>query len=146
MWFICWLTLSIGQIIYHLITQLVLILCIRWTVIYLMDSTKPLNNWRQGQSWLHNVSCSASQFFLRLVKILRSEETCNSRNLQVGNSKWYNLVPRAFSLRKWEGREKALASAGHMTQKTPRNCGWKNKNDCLWIPSKAYKKDFWEKS
>ena len=28
-----------------------------------------------------------------------------------------NLVPRAFFLRKWEGREKALASADRMTQK-----------------------------
>ena len=26
----------------------------------------------------------------------------------------YNLVPRAFPLKKWVGREKALASAGHV--------------------------------
>ena len=33
------------------------------------------------------------------------------------------LVPRAFLRRGEDGREKALASAGHMTHKTPRNCG-----------------------
>ena len=40
-------------------------------------------------------------------------------NIHVGTQ------PRSqgFFLRKWEGREKAMASAGHMTQKTPRNCG-----------------------
>ena len=31
--------------------------------------------------------------------------------------------PGLFPKKKWEGREKALASAGHMTKKTPRNCG-----------------------
>ena len=34
-----------------------------------------------------------------------------------------NLVLRAFSLRKWKAREKALASAGHMTQKNPEIVG-----------------------
>ena len=30
-----------------------------------------------------------------------------------------NLVPRAFPLKKWVGREKALASAGHVSSRTP---------------------------
>ena len=34
-------------------------------------------------------------------------------------NKTVNLVPRAFSLKKWVGREKALASAGHVSPRTP---------------------------
>ena len=30
-----------------------------------------------------------------------------------------NLVPRAFPLKKWVGREEALASAGHVSSRTP---------------------------
>ena len=30
-----------------------------------------------------------------------------------------NLVPQGFSLKKWVGREKALASAGHVSPRTP---------------------------
>ena len=41
-----------------------------------------------------------------------------------GGLRWVYLChPRAISLRKCEGREKVLTSAGPITQNTPRSCG-----------------------
>ena len=53
------------------------------------------------------------------VKHKRVVKKTNCHCKKITKRLFDNLVPRAFSLRKWEGQEKTLASAGHMTQ----NCG-----------------------
>ena len=70
--------------------------------------------------------------------ILQQQEQQQQQRLQqlqqVGSDGYicFSLVPRAISWRKWERREKALASAGHMTEKHPEIVGVINWHELIY--------------
>ena len=71
----------------------------------LIEKKTKMNNRRRG-----NPAVSVG-----LVKMAETAETLRKKNICIARQP----RPQGFSLKKWVGREKALASAGHVSPRTP---------------------------
>ena len=76
------------------------------------DARKNLQKKKKGKTFHLPPSCSYCSRSLACQNTEIQKEPSLSCFHLLGCMFQYNLVPRDFSLRKWEGREKALASAG----------------------------------